>query len=52
MKDARLWQVVVRQPRDPLPRCLVALAAPQQRASPELHDAVAERRKRASEALV
>jgi hypothetical protein len=42
MKDTRPRQVVVREPRDPLPRCLVPLAAPPQRPSPEIQDAVTE----------
>src|ERR1700751_574764 len=42
VKDARPRQIVVREPRDPLPRRLVSLAAPPQRPSPEIHDAVTE----------
>src|SRR5580698_7922003 len=42
MKDVCLRQKFTRQPLDPLPRRLIPLSAPPQRAQPEPDDAVAE----------
>jgi hypothetical protein len=42
MQDARLRQVVICQPLHPLPRGLVALAAPPKRTPPEPDHAVPE----------
>src|SRR4029077_13760381 len=44
VKDAGLWQPLVREPVDPVPPCAVLLAAPRQRAHPKHHDMVPKRR--------
>src|SRR6516225_5133847 len=43
VKDAWLWEPLVREPVDPVPPRAVLLAAPRQRAHPEHHDVVPER---------
>src|SRR5260370_26004240 len=43
VKDAWLWQPLVREPADPVPPRAVLLAAPRERAHPEHHDMVPER---------
>src|SRR5882672_9137037 len=48
MKDAGLWEEVVCQPFDPHPPCVILLAAPSKRASPEVADVEAEGGKRAT----
>jgi hypothetical protein len=42
VKDAWLWQPLVREPIDPVPPGAVLLAAPRQQAHPEHHDVVPE----------
>jgi hypothetical protein len=44
VKDAWLWQPLVREPVDPIPPCAVLLTAPRQHAHPEHHDVVPEGR--------
>src|SRR5438105_13068807 len=43
VKDAWLWQPLVRELVDPVPPCAVLLAAPRQHAHPEHDDVVPER---------
>ena len=42
VKDAWLWQPLVREPVDPVPPGAVLLAAPRQQAYPEHHDVAPE----------
>jgi len=44
MKDAWPWQTLVFEPIDPVPPGAILLAAPRQRAHPDHHDVVPERR--------
>jgi len=44
VKDAWLWQPLVREPINPVSPCAVLLAAPRQHAHPEHHDMAPEGR--------